>query len=283
MTAESGWQRRKILIWGKTRPEISQKYREIVCTGGLFEDTKRLVRLYPIPLRYLNDEQFFRKYQWIEADVRRAEDDRRPESYRIRADNIALFDTIEAKRTWAERAAWLLQPHNIYRSVEALQAQQAVDHTSLGLVRPKTVVQVKAEPLLKHDKQGYWNRYNRVLAQQVLNFADDMPTVKPLTPPDYRFVVRFKCDDPACALVHNFSVLDWEVDALYFNLHTSKGDPPAIAAEKVRVQIETRCGPKHDTMFFLGNISNYPHIFTIVGFWSPVRNMQGSLLADLDA
>jgi hypothetical protein len=70
----SEWQRRKILVWGKTRPEVSRHYRETVCTGGIFEDTCRLVRLYPIPLRYLDDKRYFQKYQWITADVQRAVD-----------------------------------------------------------------------------------------------------------------------------------------------------------------------------------------------------------------
>ena len=57
---ETLWQRRRILIWGKTCPELSKKYREIVCTGGVFEDTKKLVRLYPIPLRYIDDEKILK-------------------------------------------------------------------------------------------------------------------------------------------------------------------------------------------------------------------------------
>ena len=44
---ETMWQRRRILIWGKTRPELSKKYREIVCTGGVFEDTKKTRPLIP--------------------------------------------------------------------------------------------------------------------------------------------------------------------------------------------------------------------------------------------
>ena len=78
------WERKKILIWGKTRPELSKTHKETVCTGGVFEDTKKFVRLYPIPLRYLDDERYFKKYQWIEADVRKAMRDARTESYNIR-------------------------------------------------------------------------------------------------------------------------------------------------------------------------------------------------------
>jgi len=57
---------------------------------GIFEDTKEFVRLYPNPLRFLDEEQVFKKYQWIEADVRKASRDARPESYNIRCDNITV-------------------------------------------------------------------------------------------------------------------------------------------------------------------------------------------------
>ena len=281
------WERRRILIWGKTRPEVSLKYQEIVCTGGVFEDTKRLVRLYPIPLRYLDDEQYFKKYQWIEADVCRAPADGRPESFRINANNIVLLDTIDTQRgTWHDRSSWVLHPENIFQSVEALQARQAKDHTSLGLVKPKTVIQVKAIPFTPAEKKGFWRKYDQVLAQPKFAFKEENP-VKPLHPPDWRFVIRFTCDDPRCDGVHNFSVLDWEVDALYYNLHRVKGELPAAAAEKVRLKLEKMCGPGHDTLFFLGNISNHPQVFTIVGFFSPLRqepkppNPQPSLLEGL--
>src|SRR5262245_45189686 len=87
-------ERRRILIWGKTRPELSRSHMETVCTGGVFEDTKGFVRLYPIPLRYLDDERAFKKYQWIVASVTKATDDPRPESYKINCENIEVGETI---------------------------------------------------------------------------------------------------------------------------------------------------------------------------------------------
>ncbi len=62
---KSGYPEHKILIWAKTSPELSQKYLETVCTAGVPESGKP-VRLYPIPYRYLKDEQF-KLYQWITA------------------------------------------------------------------------------------------------------------------------------------------------------------------------------------------------------------------------
>ena len=32
------YQNMRVLIWGKTYPELSNKYTETVCTGGVLED-----------------------------------------------------------------------------------------------------------------------------------------------------------------------------------------------------------------------------------------------------
>jgi hypothetical protein len=266
----AGWQRRRILVWGKTRPEVSRNYRETVCTGGIFEDTGRLVRLYPIPLRYLDDAKYFKKYQWITADVARASDrDNRPESYRIRPDGITLEETIPTTGDWSERAKWVLRSENVVRSVEELQARQATDHTSLGVLKPKKIVQITAEKYPKADQDMFWRRYKDTVAQMQLELDDDRREPKPLTPPDFHFRVRFTCDDPACQLVHKFGILDWEIDALYFRMKQKYG--PHRATQEVVKTLEKFCGPEYDIRFFLGNISNHPTNFTIVGLWYPKK------------
>ena len=40
-----------------------------MCTGAIDAATGRLVRIYPITLRYMKEP--FRHYSWIEADVER--------------------------------------------------------------------------------------------------------------------------------------------------------------------------------------------------------------------
>ncbi|MFH1735658.1 MAG: hypothetical protein ABIE92_13210, partial [bacterium] len=160
------WQKRKILIWGKTRPELSSKHREVVCTGGVFEDTKDLVRLYPIPLRYIDDEKIFRKYQWIEAEVKKAEGDNRPESFKILPESIKVDGILKTKRgDWSERAAWILNDKNIYQSVEALQEKQSKDFTSLGLVKPLEVLDVQSKPVSISEKHDFWTKYEEATQQ----------------------------------------------------------------------------------------------------------------------
>lgn len=262
---ESKWERRKILIWGKTRPELSKKYREVVCTGGVFEDTKQFVRLYPIPLRYMDDERVFAKYQWIEAFVTRSESDPRPESYKIRADGIIVLNKV---KDWAERAEWIKSPCNVFSSVETLKNQWQRDHTSLGLVKPRTINSIRAVKIPKEEKIDFWRRYEEATLQMELPLdPDTRRPIKPLKPADFRYVINFTCDDPTCSDGHNFSVRDWELDALYFRLR-QKGDNPDVAAQKVVDKLHEVTADDRDFHFYLGNISTHPHQFTVVGLWT---------------
>jgi hypothetical protein len=274
---EDGWERRRILVWGKTRPELSTKYKEIVCTGGVFADTKKLVRLFPIPLRFMKDPDAFKKYRWIEADVCKSSVDRRPESYRIRVDTISALEALGTENgSWSSRAAWVLQPQNIFRSVEELQARQRADLTSLGLVRPKEIRDVRAERFSDRERDEFWTRYKDALSQMELTLDPDTGKVtKPITPPDFRFKINFRCDDPECTTDHSFSVLDWEIDALYFRL---RGRFPAkAAAQGVRDHLlKSVCSKDKDLYFFLGNINGYPQVFTIVGLWYPKNTRKQS-------
>jgi hypothetical protein len=266
------WVRRRILIWGKTRPEMSQKYRETVCTGGVFADTKELVRIYPIPLRYLDDTSQFAKYQWIEADVQRSSDrDSRPESYRIRTTDMRIDGKIDTERgTWAKRSEWVITPQSVVQSVEALQEAQRQTGRSLGLLKPKEVTAVRPERLSRAERDDYWNRYRAHCSQLNLNLGDEAELPRPLTPPDYRFKIEFRCDDTRCRSVHSFSVLDWEVDALYFRQKQNDRSSD-IAARDVVHKIEEYCATDKDARFFLGNISTHPQTFTIVGLWHPKK------------
>jgi hypothetical protein len=268
------WERREILIWGKTRPEISKTYREIVCTGGVFRDNKRLVRVYPVPLRFLNDEQIFKKYQWISASVAKAANDPRPESYKIRPDDIRVGEMIPTERgNWDKRAEWIMQPENMAASVEDLQDQQRDTGRSLALVAPREVVKIGHERLSSSEREDFWSRYEAAVAQMELPISPETGREhKPLVPPDYRFKIDFRCKDRRCEKPHSFSVLDWELDALYFRQKQTL--PASAAANDVVKKLEDICGPERDLHFFLGNISSHPQTFTVVGLWWPRRKRE---------
>jgi hypothetical protein len=96
-------ERKRIYITVKTYPTLSEKYDELVCTAGICEDGS-WIWLYPLPFRKLDNEQKYRKYQWIEADVERNTSDFRPESYKVlNINNIKVFSSKSTKIDWEER------------------------------------------------------------------------------------------------------------------------------------------------------------------------------------
>lgn len=56
------FQRTRILILCKTYPSPSAKNVETSCVAGMTTDG-RLLRLYPVPFRLLNDQSQFKKWQ----------------------------------------------------------------------------------------------------------------------------------------------------------------------------------------------------------------------------
>jgi len=87
---------KKILITVTTYPLPSRSYDELVCTAGILEDGS-WIRIYPVPLSFLKDlkeDTGFKKYTWIELDVKERGDDFRPESYSPNNYKIKILDTL---------------------------------------------------------------------------------------------------------------------------------------------------------------------------------------------
>src|SRR4051794_27995252 len=99
----------RLLIWGKTAPELSTRYFETVCTGAVLESGAP-IRLYPIPFRYLSQEDKFKKYQWITAKITKSPHDSRPESYRIDCDSIVVGGEVPTdNQEWFARRQFMFQ------------------------------------------------------------------------------------------------------------------------------------------------------------------------------
>jgi hypothetical protein len=260
------WTKKKLLIWGKTYPEFSKTYYETVCTGAIDAETGRLLRIYPITLRYMKEP--FKAYDWIEAEIERNTGDFRPESYRIRQDTIKVVGHLDhTKVGWAERAKWVLGPANVFTSVEGLQAAEARDHTSLGLVKPKTIVKVYMKYKPKEERQEWEEQRENALTQKEL-FVDAESKTRDLAfcPVTYR--AKFVCDDPACSIEHDLSILDWGLYVLNYNQYADRG--AQMAEQNVVEKIEQLMDPtKREPYFYLGNTKAHSHSFMIVGLFHP--------------
>ncbi|NLH20567.1 MAG: hypothetical protein GX463_00080 [Methanothrix sp.] len=97
------WEKKRVLVTVKAYPEKSKKYGEVVCTIGL-TDEGDWIRLYPIPFNVFSGRDGLKKYDWIEVDCKRAEE-------------------------------------NISPSLEELRDNFDDDRTSIGLIKPAELLE----------------------------------------------------------------------------------------------------------------------------------------------
>lgn len=106
----------RVLVTVKTYPTLSQKYDELVCTAGFQEDGS-WIRIYPVPFRKLDTQ--YKKWQWIELDLVKNEEDPRKESYRpCNYEDITLGEFIDTKNKWEERKKYAL--NKVYTNMDEL-------------------------------------------------------------------------------------------------------------------------------------------------------------------
>ncbi|MCX5840109.1 MAG: hypothetical protein NTY16_01355 [Deltaproteobacteria bacterium] len=156
------WEKKKILVTVKTYPEKSRKHKTVVCTAGI-TDEGDWIRLYPIKVDTYTGRSKIRKYDWIEVECKKATDERlkRKESYKVREGSIRILENSLASNNgrtpWAERSRRLL-PH-VAPSLEYLKEQFSEDRTSLGLIKPKTLIDFyKRHPLTPPAKSHQFQK-----------------------------------------------------------------------------------------------------------------------------
>jgi hypothetical protein len=224
-------QRQRILIWGKTYPELSSKYLETVCTAGVTE-AGRPVRLFPIPYRYLS--QGFDKYQWITATIYKNPADSRPESFRIDCDSLEYGGKISTTPDeWGKRADVMFRdPSWQFSTVEALYESQKTKGTSIGVVAPRVIKKIEILPRDETDLKSFEEKFETLKksleakrAQLTLFEATIPPEMKQLDFIKARFQITWDCGAPECR-GHKMQVLDWEV----CELQRKHGDEQACSA-----------------------------------------------------
>jgi hypothetical protein len=261
------WAEKDILITVKTYPEYSQKYTETMCTGGILAESKKLIRLYPLRYRYLEGKYQFSKYQWIRARIREATSDNRPESYNISQDSITLGEIVGTQDGWQERERYVLSAENVYDSMEALGRARESLNVSLGLIKPREVVDFHIVSKSSSEMEEASLKKDAIMKQLGM-FEDN----KELDLLPVKFVLHFNCDDNRCN-GHKISILDWEIAQLYRKLIRSQ-DWKIKLKEKVLNEI---CAESRETYFFMGNMAQHQHIFCVLGFFYPPKVRQRRL------
>ena len=157
------YEKRRFLIWGKTTPELSTKYFETVCTGAVLEDGSP-IRLYPIPFRYLEDGDKFKKYQWLTARIAKSGFDARPESYKVDCDSIEPGPVVPTnKNEWQERQRIMFQnPSWQFDSMDDLTKAQAQTKRSIAVIAPTEILAVELHPRPDEDAATFEQKRDRL-------------------------------------------------------------------------------------------------------------------------
>jgi hypothetical protein len=273
-------ERKRIYITVKTYPTLSEKYDELVCTAGISEDGS-WVRLYPLPFRKLDNEQKYKKYQWIEADIERNTSDFRIESHKVlNIDTIKVIEPENTKVNWEERKRILLKSEKIYTSLEELiNIAKAPPYRSLAVFKPTKIIDFYSEPTERDWPQDKIERIQEKAKQLSLfqtpdEVIDEFKVVQKLP---YLFKYRFEDDH---GKESNLMIEDWEIGTLYLNcLRNANGDE-GEALKKVREKYWDEFMTK-DIFFFLGTRKSDHHLalnpFSIVGVFYPPVDRQEKL------
>lgn len=272
--------RLKVLLTVTTYPLPSRSYDELVCTAGILENGD-WIRIYPVPLSFLigqrSDgklESF--KYNWIELDLNKRDDDFRPESYSPKNydfKDITILEKIDTKKNWFRRKEICLK--EVFTNFdELIELSKKPANKSLATFKP---TEIEGLEIVEDDRE--WKNEWQELRKQGDLFSQEKEPEILIRKLPYKFYYRFKDET---GKTRRLMVEDWEIGALYWNcLKQAEGDEQK-ALEKVRQRYEDEFINEKEIYFFLGTTRQWhmrraKNPFVIIGVFYPKKEAQTSL------
>lgn len=259
-------EKKKALIVVRTYPSPAKSGVEVSCTAAI-TDNGEWLRLFPVPWRYLPEDQRFRKYEWVEVTVTKAKDVR-PESYKLRPDGIKILSHLEPGKEWQARKEIIL-PLKAHCLCCLKQQRDAQGFPTLGIIKPK-----KIERLIIAKDKPTWTPAQLGILQQGHLFAEKPK--KELEKVPFKFQYKFWCDDARCSS-HTMMCTDWEIGECWRKWSVEYGDQWEA---KFRQKYETEIIEKFDTHFYVGTVHTHPQEWIIVGLFYPPYPAKGGSLFD---
>jgi hypothetical protein len=266
----------RVLVTVKTYPLPSSKYEELVCTAGLL-DGEKWIRIYPIPLSFLSDDNKYPKYSWIELDLIRKTSDFRPETYRPLNgfdENIRVGEKLNTANNWVSRRQYVLK--ETYTSMTDLIDQAKGDQVkSLATFKPLEIMDFVVEKQdrewkgkwLTQAKQGNlleWNSSSKGRPRKLI----------PALPYKYSYCFLSEGDTNPRKL----KIEDWEIGALYWNCLTMTDGDEDAANQLVRKKYFDEFKETKDIYLFLGTTLTNHYVsrnpFVIIGVFYPPKTNQ---------
>lgn len=270
----------RVLITVKTYPQPSSTYSELVCTAGLLDGGK-WIRIYPVPYRFLSDEQQYPKYSWIELDLVRNVKDFRPESYRPRhniEEDIQVLSQLGTTVNWAARKEFVLK--EVVDSMSDLIARaKSEEKKSLATLKPVEIVDFIVEDDEREWKQD-WLESLKQMSLFDLGTQGQGKERRVVRKLPYKFSYRFltKGDTQPRTMM----IEDWEIGQLYWNCLTRADGDEETAKRQVRQRYFDEFVSQKDLHLFVGTTLQYhaknaPNPFVIIGVFYPPKTQQLAL------
>lgn len=267
----------KVLITVKTYPKPSSKYDELVCTAGLLNGDK-WVRIYPVPFRFIGDNQKYPKYSWVYLDLVRSKKDFRPESYRPKRgldEKFNIGDRLGTNDAWAARKNYVLK--EVFQSMSnVIDLAYGEKHKSLATIKPKEIVAFEIEETTREWKEK-WKNTTLQASFSDLDQSDEAEQRDLVNKVPYKYYYRFLTEGDQRP--RRLKIEDWEIGALYWNcLRRTHGDEKA-ANELVKEKYWDDFVQNKDLYFFVGTTIQFhrrrtPNPFIIIGIFYPPKSDQ---------
>jgi len=254
--------KKKVLVIAKTEPSTSTKYLSTVCTAGI-TDKGEFIRLYPIPFRFFCDnETKVNKYDWIEVDCDKSNEDDRIESYKVDANSIRFVRHVGTDHNWAERNKILLPQCS--KNFEELEKKGV----SLGLIKPSEILSLKKKKKIDGPMAAAASQHRKVL-QMIFDEDGSMKKIPHIRPLDCYYRYSFKCDGENT--VHKIMCEDWELyqsSRSWIERYKTEGELWNKLHEKYYNEfVENR-----DLYFFVGT-HNIWGTWMIIGLYYPPKTL----------
>jgi hypothetical protein len=250
-----------LLILTKTYPSPSKKYRETSCVAALNQGGE-MRRLFPIPYRLLDGEHQFQRWEWIRARITKANDDHRPESYKVDVDSIERIQKLGTAQGWAERLNWIA-PH-VLPNFEALETRRQATGETLGFIRPASFT-LQIRPSDSTD----WTQeeLNKLIQDGLFDTAEVKSRIL-LRKVPFDFYYDYTCQSPSGPLTYTHKITDWEACALYWNCQKDYGSD---WERYFRARLEADFAQFKEIAFLMGTMHRFPDKWLIVGIVYPPK------------
>lgn len=264
----------RVLITVKTYPLPSRSYTELVCTAGLLNGEK-WIRMYPIPFRFLHDQKQYPKYSWVEVDLVRNTKDFRPDSYRLKNENITVLDTIGRANAWAARKSFVLK--ETFTSMdELIKLAKGPAKKSLATMKPKEIVKFEIKDDEREWRKDWLEQMKQMDMFEATSPSGQRKVVRKLP---YKFYYHFLTEDNK---LRKLMIEDWEIGALFWHCLSQTDGDEEVAKQLVQEKYFDQFVQEKDLCLFLGttflNHNVAPNPFVIIGVFYPPKTAQLSLL-----